>query len=655
MMQQKDQMHPQDMRNLILFGVLSILLWLSYDHFILKPKMEKMRAAAEIAEKVALENQTQEGMKVQALRPRAEVISETQKERIALENDFVKGSINLKGARLDDLALTNHFKTIARQENAVVLSPAGSSHPKYTEHGWVASDRSLKMPDNESVWTLSAGEDLAPDSPVALQWSNGQGLTFERVIELNEDYGFHIVQRVINNTGSKVELHPYALVVQRGIPEDYLGRWVVHEGPIGYIGTELIEEGYGKMEGNPTITQTAKEGWIGLTSKNWLTALVPDQKSPVKYRITYTKAARANVKDRYQADMMGPTLSVPVGGMSEFSTHLFAGAKKLDLLEKYEKEWDVPHFDLAVDFGLFYFLTRPFFAIINFFYGLVGNFGVAIIMFTVVLRICVFPLANTSYRSFAKLRQLGPQMNELRDKYKDEDKQKLQQELVKLYQKEKVNPAAGCLPILIQIPIFFSLFKVLSNTIEMRHAPFFGWIQDLSAPDPTSIFNLFGLIPWNPPGFLMIGVWPCLMLLTMIVQRKLSPPPTDKMQAQIIAAMPWLMTFILAQFAAGLVIYWTFNNLLAVIQQYVIMRMMGVEVDLVGNFLGKNKDKEMEPVEGIHPEAKVIEENVETALGIDQEDTPENAIKRARKKAAKKKPISKPKPKKKKPTQKKKK
>ena len=294
-----------------------------------------------------------------------------------------------------------------------------------------------------------------------------------------------------------------------------------------------------------------------------------------------------DVKNRYQIDLMGQGRTIKSGEGAEFKTNLFVGAKKLDLLEKYEKEWNVKHFALAVDFGLVYFLTRPFFAAINFFYGLVGNFGVAIIIFTVCLRILVFPLANTSFRSFARMKEIGPQMQELREKYAD-DKQAMQQELVKLYQKEKVNPMAGCLPILIQIPIFFSLFKVLSNTIEMRHAPFFGWIQDLSAPDPTTVFNLFGLIPISMPSFLIIGAWPCLMLVTMIIQRQLSPPPPDKMQARMIALMPWIMTFILAKFAAGLVIYWTFNNLLSVIQQYIIMRSMGVEV----HFFEKLKKKD---------------------------------------------------------------
>lgn len=634
-MQNKDQIHPDDKRNLFLFAVLSILLWLSYDHFILKPKMEKMRAAQEIVEKNIQENRVQSGMAEEEERPRAEIIAEGA--RVSIKNDKVFGTLNLTGARLDDLELQDYFKTVERKENVSLLSPAGSKHPQYIEHGWVSSNKNLKMPETKTRWKKVEGDILSPNNPVTLRWNNGQGLVFEQVILLDKEYGFKVVRRVINNTGKVVELFPYSLVVQRGVPEDFLGSPRVHEGPIGYFDDEVTEARYGKMDKEPQITKTAKNGWIGLTSKAWLSALVPEQHQATKYRITYTKATRPKVKDRYQSDFMGPALSVSAGSMGQYETNFYTGAKKLSLLERYEKKWSIPHFDLAIDFGWYYFLTRPFLAIINFFYGFVGNFGVAIILFTVVLRICIFPLANTSFKSFAKMRKIGPQMGDLKEKYAD-DKQKLQQELVKLYQKEKVNPMAGCLPIVVQIPIFFSLFKVLSNTIEMRQAPFFGWIQDLSAPDPTSIFNLFGLIDWDPPRLMMIGVWPCLMLITMIIQRKLSPPPTDKFQARMIAAMPWLMTYVLAQFASGLVIYWTFNNLFSSIQQYIIMTRMGVKVDLLGNLLGKNKEET--PIEGVHAESALVEEEIEEALGIDQEDTPENSLKKEKKK------ISKPKPKK---------
>jgi len=652
-MQQNEKMHPDDKRNLIIFGVLSILLWLSYDHFILGPKIEKMEAAQKVAQEQAIKIQTQEGMLATIEQSRDDIIESTNTTRINVENDAVIGTINPVGARLDDLKTKDHFKTAAREENADLLSPVGSFFPKYVEQGWVATDKSVIVPDSKSVWTQVGGDVLSADKPITLRWSNKQGLTFENVISVDNGYGFTVIKRVLNKTGKDVSLFPYALISRRGIPEDFEGRWVVHEGPIAYIGDELYEETYNKMDKKPVFEQTATNGWVGLTSKNWLTTLVPNQGEQNKFRVTYTKAIQTpslavQPKDRYQADILGPAQIVPAGGMVEHQSNMFVGAKKLSMINKYKEQWNIPHFDLTIDWGWFFFLTKPFFYIINFFYGLVGNFGVAIILFTVVLRVCVFPLANTSFKSFAKMRQIGPQMNEMRDKYKD-DKVKLQQELVKLYQKEKVNPMAGCLPILIQIPIFFSLFKVLSNTIEMRHAPFFGWIQDLSAPDPTSVFNLFGLIPISLPGFLMIGAWPFLMLVTMIIQRKLSPPPADKMQARMIAWMPWVMTFILAQFAAGLVIYWTFNNLFSVIQQYIIMRRMGVEVDLIGNILGKNKHKEMEPVEGIHPEAIVAEKQIESATGVDIDGDGTIGVKETPKK------VSKPKPKKSSPKKPKKK
>ena len=619
-MQQNDKMHPEDKRNLIIFGVVSILLWLSYDHFILAPKMEQAALMNKAAQEQAVKLQTEEGFLDLTEKPRADIIDSASAERIKIDNDLVFGTINPVGARLDDLATKEHFKTAERETNAVLLSPSGSFFPKYVEHGWVPADNSITVPDSKSVWSQVGGDVLSKDQPVTLRWNNGKGLTFERVVALDNGYGFTVIQRVLNKTNKDITLYPYALISERGTPYDFEGRWVVHEGPIAYVGDELYEETYNKMDKDPVYEKTANNGWVGLTSKNWLTTLVPNQGEQNKFRVTYTKAVETGTiqkaKDRYQADVLGPAQTAPAGGMMSYESNVFAGAKKLSMVNKYSDEWNIPHFDLTIDWGWFFFLTKPFFYIINFFYGLVGNFGVAIILFTVVLRICVFPLANTSFKSFAKMRQIGPQMNELRDKYND-DKPKLQQELVKLYKTEKVNPMAGCLPILIQIPIFFSLFKVLSNTIEMRHAPFFGWIQDLSAPDPTSIFNLFGLLPFTPPSFLMIGIWPCLMLLTMIVQRKLSPPPADKLQANMIAAMPWVMTVILAQFAAGLVVYWTFNNLFSVIQQYIIMTRMGVKVDLIGNILGKNKNKEMEPVDGIHPEAEVAKDQIETATNTD--------------------------------------
>ncbi|MEM8833545.1 MAG: membrane protein insertase YidC [Pseudomonadota bacterium] len=628
------KMHPDDKRNLIIFGVLSVLLWLSYDHFILGPKLEQMRIAQEAAQQQAIELQAQSGMLDDIEVPRDQAIETTTAERIQIDNELLKGSINPVGARFDDLETKKHFKTVERVEEAVLLSPSNAPYPKYVEQGWIAADTTIKTPDSKSVWQKVGGDVLSNNSPVTLEWNNGQGLTFQHVIEIDDAYGFTLVKRVMNKGNQDVTLYPYGLIAERGIPEDFESRFVVHEGPIAYANGELFEATYGKMDDKPKYEERSTGGWVGLTTKSWLTALVPDQAQNATYRINYTSTVENNLnpnaKDRYQADTLGAALVIPAGGMNEYTSRFFVGAKNLKLIDRYEEEWSVAKFDLVIDWGWFFFLTKPFFIILQFFYGLVGNFGVAIIMLTIILRIAVFPLANTSFKSFANMRKIGPQMQELREKYND-DKAKLQQELVKLYQREKVNPMSGCLPILVQIPIFFSLFKVLSNTIEMRHAPFFGWIQDLSAPDPTSVFNLFGLLPFTPPDVLQIGIWPCLMLVSMIIQRKLSPPPPDKMQARMIAALPWIMTFILAQFAAGLVIYWTFNNIFSTIQQYIIMRRMGVEVDFIGNILGKNKKNADNTDEVIEGEAtEVVEEKI-------ADETPKEISKPKPKKSKKKK------------------
>ncbi|MEM6811381.1 MAG: membrane protein insertase YidC [Pseudomonadota bacterium] len=628
-MNQDDKMHPDDKRNLIIFGALSILLWLGYDHFILGPKMDQLNAARQAAYEQALSQQQESGLLEHVEVPRDQAIESADVPRISIENDLIKGSLNPVGARFDDLVTKNHFKTTAREEPAVILSPRNSPFPKYIEHGWLSNDKVIKTPQADTRWRVSEGDSLSENSNVILQWNNGQGLTFRKEISLDEAYGFNIKKSIVNNSGKDITFFPYALIAERGTPEDFEGRFVVHEGPISYVDEELYEATYGDMEDKPRYQRTGTGGWVGLTTKNWLTALAPKQDVVTKFQVNYTQAINQNSKDLYQVDTLGPGILSKSGSTIIYEEKFFAGAKKLDIINQYEKEWSLPRFNLVIDWGWFFFLTKPFFYIINFFYGLVGNFGIAIILFTICLRIVVFPLANTSFKSFANMRKIAPRMAELRDQYRD-DKVAMQQELVKLYQKEKVNPMAGCLPIMIQIPIFFSLFKVLSNTIEMRHAPFFGWIEDLSAPDPTSVFNLFGLLPFTPPDFLMIGIWPCLMLVTMLFQRTLSPPPTDKMQARMIGAMPWVMTFILAQFAAGLVIYWTFNNILSAIQQYIIMTHMGVKVDIIGNILGKNKNKE----EGA--EGEVVESS-------ESEDAAKESAPQKEEKPVK---VSKPKPKK---------
>ncbi len=629
-MQNRDEMHPQDKRNLIIFAVLSIGMWLSYDYFIGRPHAEQMRRAAEQAR---LNTAVVEQVAAVQIRPVEDVVGETP--RVEIKTPALTGSINLRGARLDDIKLEDYYKTVERKEHVHVLSPARTPHPRYVETGWTAAgDLAKNIPDAGTVWKIKgASATLTPETPVTLTYTAANGLTFERTFTVDENFAFSIDNRVINKTGESITLYPYALATEHGLPEDFMNLGVIHEGPIGYLGESLEEFDYKDFKKKPEQNFSAANGWIGLTGKYWLTAIAPAaQGAETRYRFISTNPTGLKDKDRYQVDVTGPAVNVAAGAEGNYAINVYSGAKKLKLLEAYQEKWGIPHFDLAVDFGWFYFLTKPFFLAINFLYGLTGNFGIAIILFTCVLRIFVFPLANTSYKSFAKMRQVAPEMYDLRHKYKD-DKQKLQQELVALYQRNNVNPAAGCLPILIQIPIFFALYKVLSNTIEMRHAPFFGWVHDLSAMDPTTIFNLFGLIPWTPPHFLMIGAWPLLMMIAMIVQKNLSPPPEDPIQAKVIAIMPYFMNFIMAKFAAGLVIYWTVNNILAIIQQAVIMKRMGVPVHLfTKDKVNKELEKEINEGPTVHPELEVLEHKIEDAIDGEQKSVSAPKPKKKKKK-----------------------
>lgn len=610
-MQNREQMHPQDVRNLIIFAVLSISMWLGYDHFIARPHAEQMRAVAVHAKQIAA-SAPAEILDTAIVKPRPEIVAETG--RVKIESKSLAGSINLKGARLDDVVLKDYYKTTERTDRVEQFSPARTPHPRYVETGWTGTNGLSGLPDSNTLWTVKGNDTLTPSTPVTLT-TTVSGVTFEKTFSLDEDFGFTITDRVINKTGNAITLYPFALATEHGLPEDFLNLGVIHEGPIAYVGEDLEERTYKKLEKNRNQSFTANTGWVGLTGKYWLTALASaNQNETTRFRFILSPAVDEKTKDRYQADLTGAAREIAAGGEGTYAVHLFAGPKKLKLLETYEDQWGLPHFDLAVDFGWFYFLTKPFFLILNWLYGLVGNFGIAIIIFTCCLRLLIFPLANTSYRSFAALRKISPEMYDIRHKYKD-DRAQLQQELVKLYQKNNVNPMAGCLPIIVQIPIFFSLYKVLSNTIEMRHAPFYGWIHDLSAKDPTSFINLFGLLPFDAPSFLHVGAWPCMMLIGMIIQKHISPPPDDPIQARLIAIMPWFMTYIMSGFASGLVIYWTVNNILAVIQQMVIMKTMGVPIHLFSKDKDKAKlKKEIEEGPVVHPKLEMIEEEIEDVV-----------------------------------------
>ena len=504
-----------------------------------------------------------------AIENRAAVIAATP--RLRIDSPRLRGSIALVGARLDDLILKDYRETTdPTSPQITLLNPLGSADAYYAEFGWVPADPATKVPGPDAVWRADRAR-LGDDGPVTLSWDNGEGLRFIRRIALDDNYMFTVTQRVENRGDKPVTLYPYGLINRTGTPKT-LGYYILHEGLLGVLGESLIEVKYKDLKKEGAQTHDSTGGWLGITDKYWLAALVPDQKSKIKGRFVYTQRKKT---DKYQTDYQRDAVTVAPGADAEVTDRLFAGAKEVKLLDKYRDDFAIPLFDRAVDFGWFYFLTRPIFFAIDLFNHWLGNFGLAILLLTVIIKALFFPLANKSYRAMSKMKKLQPKMTELREKYKD-DKAQLQKELMALYKTEKVNPMSGCLPIVVQIPVFFSLYKVLFVTIEMRHAPFFGWIHDLSSPDPTSVFNLFGLLPFDPPSMLAIGAWPLAMGITMFLQQKLNPQPPDPTQAKIMMALPVVFTFMFARFPAGLVIYWTWNNILSIAQQWVIMRRMGL-------------------------------------------------------------------------------
>ncbi len=493
--------------------------------------------------------------------------------RVTIDTPRLHGSMSLVGGRIDDLTLADYRETVDPESDEIVLlSPRNAPKPYYADFGWAGSG-GVAVPGPDTEWTADS-DTLTVDQPVTLSWDNGAGLRFERVMSVDADYMFTITQRVTNTGTSAVSLSPYSRV-QRFDTPDTLGFYILHEGPYGVFDETLQEHDYDELVEDGEVREESVGGWLGFTDKYWLVALVPDQQA----RSTGLFAHRdSGGRDRYLATMQRTDAEIVVpDGRFEQTSHLYAGAKVVQLIEGYGDTLGIQRFDLTIDWGWFHFLTRPFFYALAYINGLVGNFGVAILILTVGIKLVLFPLANKSYRSMSKMKALQPEMQKLKERFGD-DRQAMNKELMELYKREKVNPASGCLPILVQIPVFFALYKVLFVTIEMRHAPFFGWIQDLSARDPTSMFNLFGLIPWSPPEILLIGAWPLIMGFTMWLQMKLNPAPTDPIQQKIFAFLPIVFTVMLAAFPAGLVIYWAWNNLLSIIQQYVIMRSAGVKI-----------------------------------------------------------------------------
>jgi YidC/Oxa1 family membrane protein insertase len=497
--------------------------------------------------------------------------------RLKISAHRVRGSISLLGARLDDLVLTDYRETLEPGSPDVrLLEPRSEEHPYYVQYGWSAAPgEQVKLPDNDSVWKGSA-DTLSAGHPVTMSWDNGAGLTFQIALSVDDDYMFTVQQSVKNTTGQPVKLFPWARI-RRDYTPQVAGYYILFEGLLGVVDGRLQETTYsnakseGEKKNGIAYEAPATGGWAGITDKYWLTSLVPDQS--VASRVNFRHTSENG--DHYQVDYVTQEpQTVAPGGEASLPSRLFAGAKIVRLLDRYQAEDHIPNFDKAVDFGWFYFLTKPIFYCLDWLNSLLGNFGLAILVFTVFAKALFFPLANYSYRSMSKMKLLAPKMQALRERFKEEP-QRMQQEMMAMYRTEKVNPASGCLPMVVQIPVFFSLYKVIFVTIEMRQAPFFGWIHDLSAVDPTNIFNLFGLIPFDPAAispWLHLGAWPIIMGGTMWLQMKLNPPPPDPVQARMFQFMPIIFTFMLASFPAGLVIYWSWNNLLSIAQQWLIMR-----------------------------------------------------------------------------------
>src|SRR6202049_4610609 len=589
-------------KNTILAIVLSGLVLLIWQYFFGLPYLEKQKQAQQPQQQ---QSQTVVGSPQRAQEPgsaaqlpaapvvgqpehpltRAEALARSP--RIEVDTPRIRGSIALTGGRIDDVALKQYHETVdPHSPDIELLSPSGSPHPFYAEFGWLApAGGATKLPGSDTVWRQQGSGSLGVGRQVTLAWDNGEGLEFRRTISVDDKYLFSVRDEVINKSPAPVTLSAFALISRHGTPPT-LGYYILHEGLIGVLGDQGLQEvTYKAMDDKKRLTFNVTNGWLGITDKYWAATLLPDVSAAL--HAEFSAGSVGSIKT-YQTDYLLDPQTLAPGTTGTAQARLFAGAKEVSVVDSYEKALHLNRFELLIDWGWFYFITKPMFKLIDYFYRLVGNFGVAILIVTVLVKLLFFPLANKSYASMAKMKALQPQMQAVRERYPD-DKAKQQQEMMELYKKEKINPLAGCLPIVIQIPVFFSLYKVLFVTIEMRHAPFFGWIKDLSAPDPTTVFNLFGLIPWDPSHlpllgpFLMLGAWPLVMGFTMWLQMKLNPAPPDPTQKMMMDWMPVIFTFMLASFSAGLVIYWAWNNLLSVIQQSIIMHKNGAKIELFDN------------------------------------------------------------------------
>jgi membrane protein insertase, YidC/Oxa1 family, N-terminal domain len=583
-------------RNYFIAIALSVVIVLAWQFLYMNPRMEAQQRAleaqqalqGEAAQPVAPESPgaTVSGSLPGANQAEATVTREqslARNPRVQIDTPAISGSINLVGARFDDLKLREYHETVDDESPVITLfSPADTRDGYFTELGFVQSETSGTVPGPGTQWTLASGDKLTASTPVTLTYTNEKGLVFTRTISVDEHYMITVADKVENGSAEAASFAPYGRVTRYNKPATP-SVYVIHEGFLGVIGEEtgLVEESYGDIEEEAVANPKAAGGWLGITDKYWAAALVPPQALPYESRFSHF----TDGQPRYQADFKSDAVTVEPGQSVEMKNLVFAGAKEVPLVDRYEAEYSIPRFDLLIDWGWFYFITKPMFKLMDFFFRYFGNFGVAILLTTIVVKAIFFPLASKQYASMANMKRMQPKMEELKAKHGD-DRMALQQAMMQLYKEEKINPIAGCWPILLQIPVFFALYKVIYVTIEMRHAPFFGWIQDLSAPDPTSLFNLFGLLPYDVPPFLMIGVWPLIMGVTMFLQMRMNPTPPDPTQAMIFNWMPLIFTFMLATFPAGLVIYWAWNNTLSIMQQALIMKRHGAKIELFDNIKG---------------------------------------------------------------------
>ena len=550
-------------KNLLLAVVFSLVILIGFDFFFAPKKSEinKVQVNENISEETLDKNTPSIDS---SLVKKSNKIKSSEK-RIKFKANRIEGSINLFGATIDDIILSDYFQTIEKKKKIQVLQQENSNSPYFLRMGWASTDKSIELPDKNSLW--KANKENFNNEKIKLEWSNNKGLKIIREISFDENFMITITDEVINGTSDKIDLTNFSYLRRKNYePENKF--FILHEGPLGVFNDTLKEVSYDELHENKEIVESTKNGWIGYTDHYWQVAIFPDTNESFKARFKTLNDRRNSI----QIDFINDNVkSVEPNSNLVTKSYVFAGAKEVPLIDNYIKELNVNKLDLSVDFGWFYFLTKPLFYALNFLSTKFENFGIGIIILTIFIRIILFPLANKSFKSMNSMRILTPEIQRVRERYKD-DRQKMNQEMFALYREKKINPAAGCLPILIQIPIFFALYKVLFVSIEMRHAPFFGWIKDLSAPDPTSLFNLFGLIPWDPPLFLTIGIWPLLMGLTMYLQQKINPPPPDPIQAKIFMMLPFIFTFLLATFPSGMVVYWTVNNVLSIGQQYILLK-----------------------------------------------------------------------------------